>query len=79
MKVWVLTDAYNDYDQHGDSLVAIFEKKPTIEKLAKALEMNDTGSLNIMSAVALLEHIRNGGGRRDNEYHWYDLEEVECK
>lgn len=65
--VWVLTFETNDYDQHGEYFVAVFAEKPSTEKLAKAL----TG----VADVALLEHIRAGGGRRAVEYIWYNLAE----
>jgi hypothetical protein len=70
MKAWILTEEYNDYDQHGEYFVAWFPEKPTIEELSKHFSENE--------AV----HILNGGGRRGWEYQWYNLKEVDngfCK
>lgn len=75
--VWVLTSEHNDYDQHGEYFEAAFAQKPTIKQLAEYLGYNKPNiTYNVMEAVALLEHIRDGGGRRDNEQHWYNLKEV---
>ena len=73
---WVLTRSINAYDQDGDYFVAVFDKEPTILDLAKVLKM-ETPAGDVMSAVALLEHIRQGGGRRDVEDEWFDLQKVE--
>jgi len=29
MKVWVLTEEFNDYDQHGAYFLAVFKHEPT--------------------------------------------------
>ena len=70
MKAWILTEEFNDYDQHGEYFVAWFPKKPTMEELSKHFSEED--------AI----HILNGGGRRgDNgrywEDQWYNLKEVD--
>jgi hypothetical protein len=31
--VWILTEEYNDYDQHGEYFLAVFKKEPTEEDL----------------------------------------------
>jgi hypothetical protein len=80
MKVWILTSEVNDYDQHGKYFQGVFSEKPTIETLAIFFAKNDKQvGHNIPSALALIEHIRAGGGRRGNEDMWYYLEEVECE
>lgn len=78
-KVYVLTREHNEYDQHGEYFEAVFEKKPSLEVLAKWMKENDGYSLpgDIFAAVAFLEHLRNGGGRVDKEDIWYNLELVE--
>lgn len=61
--VWVITREINQYDQDGRYLMYTFTTKPSIEKL-NSLGFNG-------------EHLFNGGGRIDEEYEWYYLEEVE--
>ncbi len=68
MKIWILTEAYNDYDQHGEYFVAAFANKPTKEQLAKH---------DIHGEEA--DHVLNGGGRRNYEYNWYYLQEYELQ
>ena len=64
MKVWVLTDEYNDYDQHGEYFIAVFINKPTHEQLtAHGVDKFK------------LHHVLNGGGRTNNEYQWFNLTE----
>ena len=60
--VWILTEEYNDYDQHGEYYIAAFRDVPTVEQLMK-FEMNEEGAL----------HVQNGGGRIGTEYSWYNL------
>jgi hypothetical protein len=61
--VWILTEEYNEYDQHGEYFVAVWANKPTIEQLRERIPRNDEQ----------LEHILNGGGRKGVEDHWYYL------
>ena len=77
MKVWILTEEYNDYDQHGEYFLKVFKDKPTHQNLATALGYTKHGSQDFMQALALVEHVLSGGGRRNQENHWYNLEEVE--
>jgi hypothetical protein len=58
--------SYNEYDQQGEYFVAAFEKFPTVN------EIND-----IVKDARLAVHIHAGGGRRNVEYQWYELVEVE--
>ena len=62
-KVWVLTESYNDYDQHGNYFIKVWKNKPT-EK-----ELRDVGVENN------IEHVLNGGGRVNYEDQWYYLTE----
>jgi hypothetical protein len=74
--VWVLTYETNDYDQHGEYFKAVFAEKPAIGKLADT--MRGCGGLpdhDVMGAVAFLEHLLAGGGRRGEEHTWYNLSE----
>jgi hypothetical protein len=78
--VWVLTTEYNDYDQHGEYLVAVFQEKPSVEALATfcAKKTIPIGR-DIASGLAFLFHLQKGGGRRSVEDQWYNLEQVECE
>lgn len=76
--VWVLTTEFNDYDQHGAYLEAIWQSKPTIEQLAKHfkyLKSEMVGSF--MGALEFILHIQKGGGRQGTEHQWYNLEFME--
>lgn len=63
--MWILTEQYNEYDQHGEYFIAAWNEKPTLDQL---LDMEILGNEN-------LEHILNGGGRIYPEYQWYNLRE----
>ena len=75
--VWILTSENNDHDQHGAYFRACFKDKPTLRDLAEFFAMNDGYTGNVMDAVAFLEHLLAGGGRRGTEYEWFNLEFVE--
>lgn len=62
-KAWILTEEYNDYDQHGEYFVGFFINKPTTEQIKNLLGCSDVYA----------EHILNGGGRYECEDHWYNL------
>ena len=72
--IWVLTSDQNEYDDRGNYFIAAFAEAPSVGALAEAMRgcMNGT---DVMEAVALLEHIRAGGGRRGDEHTWYFLRE----
>lgn len=77
--VWVLTSEYNDYDQHGEYFEAVWENKPSTQQLVEYFKNgNDAHYSDIMAALDFILHIQNGGGRREYEEHWYNLNEVEC-
>ena len=60
--IWVLTQDFNDYDQHGSYFEGAWIAKPTAEQLKNAgVPTSD------------IEHVLLGGGRRGSEYSWYDL------
>ena len=63
-KVWILTEEYNEYDQHGEYFLAVFAEKPTAEKLIK-----------IGVHESEVEHVLSGGCRIKNEHQWYHLKE----
>ena len=78
-KAWVLTEEYNDYDQHGEYLVAVFKDKPDVKTLASFLKMDKQTQFigGAMEALDFLLHLESGGGRRNSEHSWYNLSEVE--
>ena len=79
MKCWVLTREINEYDQEGAYFEAVFKEKPSIKQLAEHFTGRYGFPNDVMQAVAFLEHLRDGGGRRGVEHEWYNLEEVELK
>lgn len=76
--VFVLTREVNEYNQEGAYFVAVFAERPSVGALAEVLKGYNVPG-NLMSAIALLERIRNGGGRKDSENEWFVLEAVELK
>ena len=73
--IWVLTEEYNDYDQHGEYFVHAWNHKPSIQDL---LEQGVERSRPKMNDY--LAHVLNGGGRiiEGNYYdgQWYLLKEI---
>lgn len=67
MKIWVLTAEYNEYDQYGEYYIKSHKEKFTREELKKLIIVND----------ATIDHILEGGGRREYENQWYWLREEE--
>lgn len=66
-KLWVITCSVNDYNQHGDYLIAVFTEKPTMIQLDKIFPNPEAGFYN---------HLLNGGGRIRSENMWYYLTEI---
>ena len=62
--MWILTEEYNDYDQHGEYFLHAWLFKPTKSQLLEHVD----GSL--------LDHILAGGGRLGTEHVWYYLREL---
>ena len=69
--IWVLTEEYNEYNQHGAYFVTWFIIKPRASDVMKALH-RDVCEEDLLDLAA---HIAGGGGRRNDEDHWYNLEE----
>lgn len=65
--MWIVTAEIADYDQAGEYFVAAYNKKPDFQQLKKLL--------NCESDVTIGKLTR-GGGRRSDEYEWYNLIEV---
>ena len=74
--IWLLTSEHNIHDSPGDVFVAAFEKKPTIGTIAPHLGLNH---LNMGDAIAMCEHVINGGGRQGHEDVWYNLRQEPLK
>lgn len=68
MKVWILTEEFNDYDQYGEYFRAVFSSKPNRKQLLAHEVPKDR-----------LEHVLAGGGRIEPENSWFFLREVEAK
>jgi hypothetical protein len=63
IEVWLLTSEYNDYDQHREYFEALYIGKPSIEQIQKACRVNKIRAARILK----------GGGRKEWEFHWYNL------
>jgi hypothetical protein len=62
--IWILTEAYNEYNQYGEYFVAAWPHKPSPTELILAgASAND------------VPHLLNGGGRRNKENYWFNLRE----
>jgi hypothetical protein len=72
--IFVVTREHNDYDQHGDYLVAVYLTKPTYSQLLSLLHEDSSVSRNVYRATA--RHLLNGGGRQGTEDVWYNLKEL---
>lgn len=75
MTIWVLTEEYNDYDQHGEYFVHAWDHKPSKE------ELKEHGvEISRPSTPDYLQHVLDGGGRIElRKYYdnqWYILKEV---
>lgn len=66
LTIWILTCAYNDYDQHGEYYLAAFKDFPTPEQL-----------LAHDIPLQAYAHMQKGGGRIDAENVWYYLRKEE--
>lgn len=69
--MWVLTESYNDYNQHGAYFVAGFSRKPS--RLALANALNEAGYNG--KSEEFLDHVMSGGGRQGIEDCWLELKE----
>jgi len=62
--VYVITRAYNNYDQHGDYLVSVFLSYPTVEQIKELFPV---------TTKEFVKHLLQGGGRIGTEDEWYYL------
>ena len=68
LKVWVLTEEYNAYDQYGEYFCEVFASKPSAQQL-----------MTLEVPQHRLRHVLNGGGRKGDEDHWFNLKEIAAK
>lgn len=75
MSVWVLTEEYNDYDQHGEYFLHAWDHKPSREELEVHIDEKSR-----YDQPDYISYVLNGGGQIDNvkyyEYKWYILKEI---
>lgn len=69
MKVWILTNEVNDYNQYGEYFVTWWPEKPTAKQLADAgVDESE------------LVHVLAGGGRhkpyKPTNETWWNLHEI---
>ena len=78
-KFWVLTETYNEYDQHGDYLIAVWSEKPTEEQILDLLYPPKEGVTRGYTTLAkqLLEHGNDIPKCRSGGESWYILSELE--
>lgn len=75
---WVLLRFHNDYDQRGAYYETSWLNKPTLKELANYFKGTEAGSYfaDPMAALAFIMHVESGGGRRNYENEWYELNQV---
>jgi hypothetical protein len=73
--IWVLTEEYNDYDQHGEYFVHAWDHKPSRQELIECGVQRSRPKMN-----DYVSYVLNGGGRLvDSIYYddqWYLLKEI---
>lgn len=75
MKVWVVTEHYNDYNQQdGGYFVAVYSSKPSAETLADDLEIS-------LKAAEMLYTTGTNASTGIGYYvsSWYSMKEVACR
>ena len=73
--MWILTEEYNDYDQHGAYFVTAWTEKPSREEVARVCGIDTSGRFT--NSDKMIDHMLLGGGRVEYEYQWYNLIEVQ--
>ena len=76
MKLWILKQDFNEYDQPDNNLAAIWTKKPTIQDILLALELpidlTQLDQENLIASVSILKGDQVRLGNAD-----YQLKQVE--
>ena len=68
MNIYILTEEWNEYDQHGAYFLAAFVDMPSARDIRVVMAREDTPMPE--SEIA---HILKGGGRQKTESVWYHL------
>lgn len=66
--MWILTEEYNDYDQHGQYFLDAWVERPSHDQLVVALL-----AAGYTATDEFVEHTQKGGGRIHQEYSWVHL------
>ncbi len=79
MKIWILTEAFADYDQHGEYFVAWFKEKPTVAALYSLFSKDLEIKIRDKQAVERMfeELLQTGTVDVFGNYQGYHLREVE--
>lgn len=75
MKVWVITEHFNDYNQQdGGYFVAVYSSKPSTETLADDLEIS-------LKAAEKLNTTGSSASTSFDTYvsSWHSMKEEECR
>jgi hypothetical protein len=70
--MWILTESFNDYNQHGDVFVSAWRKRPSDSQLK-----NEMKALGYEYTDEMIAHLQAGGGRVKWEDSWYNLFEYQ--
>lgn len=70
--VWILTEEYNDYNQHGEYFICWFPRFPSLEELKSAVEKNTGEHLTDKEA----QNILDDKGRVGLAASWFNLEYI---
>ena len=81
MFIYILTKAYNDYDQHGEYFIKAYAKMPTTTQLSRSLNRDSFSYPSISRQSTKSEDmshycshlLSDGGGRIRDEDEWYFL------
>ena len=68
--MWVLTEEYNDYDQHGEYFIRCWVDYPSIEEVTATLKREGNND------EELFAHVFSGGGRIKHEDFWYHFRQT---
>jgi hypothetical protein len=70
MTMWILTEEINDYNQHGEYFIELFDEKPSPELLRVVAAEH-----GYCCSKDFIKHVLNGGGRIERDHSWLNLRE----